>query len=60
MARAAELERESAELRAALVVAEQAQQADPVVQQALQSLVPQLPMLLASFAASKQIPQGGG
>jgi hypothetical protein len=42
------------------VVAEQAQQADPVVQQALQSLVPQLPMLLASFASSKQIPQGGG
>jgi len=58
MARAAELERESAELRAALVVAEQAQQADPVVQQALQSLVPQLPMLLAAFA-SKQIAKSG-
>lgn len=53
MARTAELEREVAELRAALVLAEQAQQGDPVVQQALAGLVPQLPMLIASFAHQK-------
>lgn len=54
MARTSELEREVAELRAALVLAEQAQEQDPVIQQALSQLVPQLPMLIASFAASKQ------
>ncbi len=57
MSRTAELEREVAELRAALVLAEQAQQGDPVVQQALVGLVPQLPALIASFA---QRPQDGG
>jgi hypothetical protein len=54
MARTSELEREVAELRAALVLAEQAQEQDPVIQQALTQLVPQLPMLIASFATSKQ------
>ena len=58
MARTAELEREVAELRAALVLAEQAQQGDPVVQQALAQMVPQLPMLIASFA-HKQVGDGG-
>lgn len=58
MTRTAELEREVAELRAALVLAEQAQQGDPVVQQALAGLVPQLPMLIASFA-HKQVSDGG-
>jgi hypothetical protein len=53
MARTSELEREVAELRAALVVAEQAQQGDPVVQQALSALAPQLPLLLAQFAQSR-------
>lgn len=54
MARASELEREAAELRAALVVAEQAQQGDPVVQQALIGLVPQIPALLAQFGGARQ------
>jgi hypothetical protein len=54
MARASELEREAAELRAALVVAEQAQQGDPVVQQALIGLVPQIPALLAQFGGTRQ------
>lgn len=54
MSRTSELEREVAELRAALVLAEQAQEQDPVIQQALSQLVPQLPMLIASFSASKQ------
>lgn len=53
MARTSELEREVAELRAALVVAEQAQQGDPVVQQALSALAPQLPLLLAQFAQAR-------
>lgn len=53
MARTSELEREVAELRAALVVAEQAQQSDPVVQQALSALAPQLPLLLAQFAQAR-------
>jgi hypothetical protein len=57
MSRTAELEREVAELRAALLLAEQAQQGDPVVQQALAQMVPQLPMLIASFA-SKQVSGG--
>jgi hypothetical protein len=54
MARTSELEREVAELRAALILAEQAQEQDPVIQQALTQLVPQLPMLIASFATRKQ------
>lgn len=53
MARTSELEREVAELRAALVVTEQAQQGDPVVQQALSALAPQLPLLLAQFAQAR-------
>jgi len=53
MARTSELEREVAELRAALVVAEQAQQGDPVVQQALSALAPQLPLLLAQFSQAR-------
>lgn len=57
MARSSELEREVAELRAALVLAEQAQQGDPVLQQAIGALVPQLPALIAGFAASRQVQQ---
>mgnify|MGYP006266703065 FL=1 len=53
MQRAAELERETAELRAALVVAEQSQQADPLVQQTLLSLAPQLPILLQNLGGSR-------
>ena len=54
MAQQSALEREVAELRAALVVAEQAQQGDPVVQQALIGLVPQIPALLAQFGSARQ------
>lgn len=57
MQRAAELERDNAELRASLVVAEQSQQADPLVQQALMSLAPQIPMLLQGLASKTT--QGG-
>lgn len=57
MQRAAELERDNAELRASLVVAEQAQQADPLVQQALVSLAPQIPVLLAGLTSKAT--QGG-
>lgn len=53
MQRAAELERETAELRAALVVAEQSQQADPLVQQTLIALAPQLPVLLQNLGGSR-------
>lgn len=53
MQRASDLERETAELRAALVVAEQSQQADPLVQQTLLALAPQLPVLLQNLGGSR-------
>lgn len=57
MQRAAELEREAAELRAALVVAEQTQQPDPLVQQTLVALAPQLPMLLQNLSSARSRPE---
>jgi hypothetical protein len=44
---------EVAELRAALSIAEQAEERDPVLQQAIASVMPAVPGLLASMAASK-------
>lgn len=53
MSRTSELEREVAELRAALMLAEQSQEQDPVIQQALTAILPQLPMLIATFATKQ-------
>lgn len=53
-ARVAELERELAEHRAALSLAESTQEGNPALQQALQVVGPMLPGILASFQARGQ------
>lgn len=53
-ARVAELERELADHRAALQLAESAEQGNPALQQAMQALGPMLPGILASLQARGQ------
>jgi hypothetical protein len=53
-ARVAELERELADHRAALQLAESAQEGNPALNQAMQAIAPMVPGILASLQARGQ------